>query len=643
MADMSDVYAALQAADAAGDTASAQQLADYIRSNGTQAPVTAESLKISNPAEYDPNSQAYQARYGAGANPYWQNVRFGIGQTGHGLLQGLEQTVGLASRSDVAASRALEAPLQNAPGAGVGRVIGGAGFLLPTAFIPGANTLAGAAAIGGGIGAVQPSTSTSETLRNTGFGAAAAPVGILAGRLIGSAYQGLKGIVSPFFKGGQENIAARTLVNAAGGTEEAQAAAARLAQPPLQGLPGYQPTTAEVANNAGLAQLERTLRNNPDYLTQMTTRSQANRAAIVGAVRGVGGTDADIAAAEAARSAASTPLYEAARTASAPMDSELSALLQRPSMQEALKRASRLAAEKGEPLGISVAGEGGASGIDVDHLLRLTQMAPEDAAAAVSGTSRVSGRDLQYLKMSLQDMTNSGFQQGMGSHEVGALRDTLNALNTWTTKNVPELRTADAAFRSASVPVNQLEVGQALTQKLVPALAEFGGEVPARLNANSFASALRNGDQLAAKVTGWKGATLEGTLAPEQMDTLRSAATALASRASADDLGRAVGSNTAQNLISQNMLRQMLGPLGLPQGWAERGAASTIGQTLTRPFQWAGQVGEGRVMGRLAQAALEPQDAAALLLRGSSQQTPSWLLRNQGLFAWPALTYATQQ
>jgi len=91
------------------------------------------------------------------------------------------------------------------------------------------------------------------------------------------------------------------------------------------------------------------------------------------------------------------------------------------------------------------------------------------------------------------------------------------------------------------------------------------------------------------------------------------------------------------------MLRQMLGPLGLPQGWVERGAQSSLLQTATRPVQWAGQLGQGRVMDRLTQAALSPQDAAGLLMQGSRQQTPGFLMRNQYLMGLPALTYSAQQ
>ena len=50
-------------------------------------------------------------------------------------------------------------------------------MLAPTALIPGANTITGAATVGAVAGAMQPSTSTGETLANIGFGGAGGAAG----------------------------------------------------------------------------------------------------------------------------------------------------------------------------------------------------------------------------------------------------------------------------------------------------------------------------------------------------------------------------------------------------------------------------------------------------------------------------------
>lgn len=572
--DLSALYDALRNADAAGDTAGAQRLASYIKTQSGP-----KSYDAVNGQLVPSGSPAAKAAQSPVSDSDFQNFLAGAGKATYDIGRGAGQWVGAVSRQDVADARARDAALMKTK-AGLGGDIVGTGVdLLPAALIPGAGALGGAAAIGAGTGLLMPSTSTGETLGNVGLGAAAGPAGVLLGRGIGAVYQGAKAALEPLFQGGQQRIAARTLQSFAGGPQAAQQAAANLAHPP-QVLPGVQPTTAELANNAGLAQLERTLRNNPEALTAMTARNQANRAAMTGAVNQIAGTDADIAAAQGARASAAEPLYTAARNATVPADADLGRLLARPSVQAAWSRAEQLAAERGE----SLVGE---------------------------NANDIRGRTLQYLKMALQDTTNAGPQRGMGAHELNATRSTLNDLQSWITRNVQALRVADQAYAASSVPINRMQIGQELSNRLQPALADFGNN--SRLNANSFANALRNGDQLAANVTGNTRATLAGTMAPEQQRTLTQVGEQLARRANADELGRAAGSNTAQNLASQNVLRQFLGPLGLPQSLGERVAQSTLGQTLLRPLQFAAQTGETRILQQLANASLNPHEAARLL------------------------------
>ncbi len=601
MADLTDVYAALKQADAAGDTASATRLADYIRTQS--APV---DLKKSNPSEYDPASPAYQEKYGAvSGNTVGQNFAIGVGQGMHNLYQGAEQAAGLASRQDVADTRALDAPLADAPGAGAGRFVGTSAAILPAAFVPGANTLAGASLIGALSGYMQPSTSTGETVKNTLGGGAGGLGGLLAGRVLGAGLNAARATVQPLFAGGQRDIAATALQSFAGGPQEAATAAAALRSPPNV-LPGIQPTTAELANNAGLAQLERQMRNNPEYMTALTQRNQSNRATMTGALDTIAGTDKDMAAAVATRKQWADPLYKQAEQQSAPADQALVDLMDRPSIQTAWRRASKLAQERNEPIALPT--KDGVPGINVGE--------------------HISGKEIQYIKMGLNDMLQEAEQKGIGSHEQTALKSTLAQLNSWTGKNLTALRDADQTFQAGSSLINQYQVGGALRDKLTPALSDFGNNT--RLNANAFAGAVRNGDQLASRMTG-QDTTLSGVLGPKQMQTVNQVGQQLARRANADELGRAVGSNTSQNIISQNMLRQMLGPLGLPQSLVERSAQSTFGQSLMRPAQWAVSAGEPRIMGQLADATLDPQKAASLLTQSKNPTITRAIWERQGL------------
>lgn len=182
-ADLSAVYTALRNADATGDAAGAQQLAAYIKSQ------SGPSLAQSNPGEYDPNSPEYQANYGATSGMgTTDKVLAGAGKAFVDTGRGLGQFVGAESRQDVADSRALDAPLM-ATGAGkIGNLIGNIAVTAPALAIPGVATVRGAALLGGALGAAQPSTSTQETLTNTGLGALTGGAGqklagMAAGRL----------------------------------------------------------------------------------------------------------------------------------------------------------------------------------------------------------------------------------------------------------------------------------------------------------------------------------------------------------------------------------------------------------------------------------------------------------------------------
>jgi len=547
-------------------------------------------------------SPAAQAAQSPVSPSGFQNFLAGAGKATYDLGRGAGQYAGLVSRQDVAQSRALDAPLMQTGAGRAGMIAGTVADLLPTAFIPGAGTLAGAAAIGAGSGALQPSVSTGETFANTGLGALAGPIGLGVGRAVGVGYNALKSTVQPFFNRGQDAIAAQTLRTFAGGDAAVADVLSNIRANSANILPGVQPTTAELSGNAGISQLERQLSVNPATLNEMTQRMTQNRQALQGALGNIAGTPADMQTAQAARTAVSAPLYAAAERATATADPALNALLQRPSLQAAAGRATTLAAERGETLGTNTLG----------------------------GTT-FNGKNIQYLKMALADMASSGPQMGMGSHEVGALKGTLGELNNWTQANVPELRAADAAYAAASRPINQMQIGQELSNRLNPALADFGVDIP-RMSGESFARGVRGGDVIAADVTGNKAATLASTMTPQQMQTITQIGQQLARRVNATDLGRGVGSNTAQNLVSQNMLRQVLGPMGLPESWGEGVAKNTLMQSLMRPAQFVAKAGEQQVLSKVANAALNPVEAQRLLQMGIDPTVAKAIWARQGLF-----------
>jgi hypothetical protein len=157
-------------------------------------------------------------------------------------------------------------------------------------------------------------------------------------------------------------------------------------------------------------------------------------------------------------------------------------------------------------------------------------------------------------------------------------------------------------------PVNQMDIGARLLRQFSSATKDLEGNP--RLRAEAFNRALQDEAKLVTQSTGVRGiGELSDVMTPEQMRAITAIADELGLQSAVAEAGKAVGSNTAQNLATKNMLRQLLGPTGLPESWAE----GTMLTTLMRPAQFAAKAGEQKVVNRLADAVLNPLEAAALL------------------------------
>lgn len=500
----------------------------------------------------------------------------GAGKAFVDLGRGAGQMVGLVDREDIERSRKEDADLM-ATGAGMaGNVTGNLAAMLPAVAIPGAASLPGAAAIGAVTGLLSPSTSTQETLTNVGIGGAAGPAGIAAGRVIGSAYQGGKALLAPFTQSGREGIAARTLQRFSGGPDRARGVADQLEQGRSL-VPGSNPTAAELSDSGGLAQLQRSMQNiDPERFTQ---RAQEQGTARNRLLQEIAGTQDDRLFAEEARRGTAADLYGRAMSEGVDparmtpeMTKRVESLMSRPSIQDAAAQAKLLAREEG---------------------IELTDM------GSVQG--------LHYMKKALDDQIASGGKPGgLGPTKQRAVMDTQNRLLEVLDELSPSYGEARRTYSEMSAPINRMEIGQSLYDTVRPAISDYGGLT--RENAGAFAKALRAGDATARKATGFPGANMESVMGPENMNKLAAVAQDLARKANANELGRAAGSNTAQNLVSNNLIDQMAGPLGL------QGGGSVLLQTiLGRPIDWISKASTPEIQKVLTDAMLDPAKAAALL------------------------------
>lgn len=107
----------------------------------------------------------------------FDNLAAGFKSGLKGVGQGIGQVIGTTSREDVAKQRELDKPVLDTTAGTIGNIAGTVAGYAPAALIPGVNTALGGALVGAGIGALQPSASTNETLANTGLGGIGGAIG----------------------------------------------------------------------------------------------------------------------------------------------------------------------------------------------------------------------------------------------------------------------------------------------------------------------------------------------------------------------------------------------------------------------------------------------------------------------------------
>jgi hypothetical protein len=491
------------------------------------------------------------------------------------LARGTGQLLGLVDQQSIKEAADRDRALVGTTAGKAGDFVGSMAALLPAAFVPGTNTLAGSAAIGGLTGLLTPVAEGSVgwgKAKSAGLGAAIAPVAILAGRGAHSALNGAKALVEPFRAGGQKAIAGRILNRFATQADDA----ARIAGAATAPVPGYQLTLAEATKDPGLATLQRALANT-DASARIGAVDASNAAVLKGLLSDMAGDNLTMTAARGARESATQALYEQADNVIVPLDEELQALFKRPVIAAAVETAKTNAKNRGETLLIDVA---------------------EDVTA-------VDGRSLHAIKKGIDDAVGELKPNSDTLKAAQAARDEfLEAIED----RLATYRPARETFKAMSRPINQMEVAGVLRDKLAPALDDFGET--GGLRSGLFAQALRD-PKLVKKATGMRG-LLSDVMEPAQLDAIEGVGRALAGRAAAGNLARPVGTNTVQNLSAQNLMRQIAGPLGLPESFMD----ARVWPTLLRPVNYAYQAQEPALNTLLGSAITDPRLAARLMSMG---------------------------
>lgn len=535
----------------------------------------------------------------------------GAGKAFVDIGRGAGQLVGAVDRKDIDEAKRLDAPLMKTGAGTAGNVVGNMAALAPTVMIPGAATIGGGAAIGAASSALQPVGTGDSRLQNMaigGAGGAAVPAAIRTWKVLKA------GLVDPFTEAGRQRIVGNVLAKSAADPQQAVQNMGAI----KEATPGFQPTAAQASGDAGIAAVERTARAiDPAGFGNV---DQAQRGALVNALMGIAGTPEQRAAAAAARDDAAKTLYgqafDADRMRQSLAAADVSArapfagvglnapapdlatpglrsLAGRPIFQDAIEQAKALAANNGNPL--------------------------SDPLQSLQG--------LHYIKLALDDMGSPGAASALGRNANAAVNNTKAALTAELEKVSPLYGNARSAYAEMSQPINRMDIGQELYNRFVPALSDSAA-VPFKTRADAYAQALRNGDQLAQNVTGLKGATIDGIMAPEQMAALHGVASDSALIGAAQNAGRGVGSDTVQKMAMSNLIDQS----GLPTWVGALAPLRSVGGMVRTAGDILYTKNDETMRHLLADVLKNPSQAAAVMQKSTSAPPSAYarLLRMAG-------------
>ena len=474
----------------------------------------------------------------AGTGKAFADIGRGVGQAARGVLsENLANRMGLPTQADIDESRRLDKALMSTGSGMAGNIFGNVAAFLPTAAVPGVNTVIGGAALGAGMGALQPvGTGDSRGVNALLGGGLGGAVPAIAG-----GYRAARAaLYDPF--AGSERILGGVLTRAAG------ADAARLpAQLRGQGAvtPGVNLSSGARTTSQGLNAIEDAIAAQVPS-GELSRSAQTNRTALANALREMAGTPEEMAQLVAQRGGAADALYGQAFQSDA---------MRRSLAQQQQQAAAGVGAAGGQMLPPDLATPGLRQLMQRPMFVQAARQAQELAAnhGIRLDNPLESLQGLHYIKLALDDMANPMAAKALGRNEQAALNSARTALADELSTISPLYGNARATFQQMSQPISQRQIGEALVNKLIPATA---GDVPASLNYATMARAMQNPNALARAATGFEGAQMANTLTPQQMGMVQGVTSDASRIAEAMKRGTGTGSATARRLAQGNFIAQ---------------------------------------------------------------------------------------
>ncbi|CAJ0899830.1 hypothetical protein R6138_04378 [Ralstonia thomasii] len=396
----------------------------------------------------------------------------------------------------------------------------------------------------------------------------------------------LRSLVDPFTDAGQTRVAGNLLKKFVG--------SAPVAGNTSEIVPGSIPTLAQATGNAGLATLERGMQSStPQGANAFAERAAQNAEARSRAFAGIAGTKADLAAAQAARASNAADDYLKTQIGIPTSNTAYSALMETPAFKAAFAQAQDMARNAGGSIETIVQPRANANlwgAIDTPR-------------------KYVSGQGLQTIKEALDDQINSAVRAGRNKQAASVLgvKDRLVAMMD---NEIPGYADARAAYAQASRPIDSMKYLQGLN------LTDAQGNVTLAKVQN----ALRNIDKMQSA----PGVNEAKSVTSEQIKALTSIRDDLL-RSGNSSLGKSIGSNTFQNLATNNILENALpGPVRTLMG----GISGPVGNMVGRVGNWVYGGANENIQNKLLELMLQPQSGIATLQDISRNASSSQLGNN---------------
>ena len=451
-------------------------------------------------------------------------------------------------------------------------------------FTGGAGVARGAAKVAPAAG--KAATVLSSAARYTDPLSAVAPVVGLGGKAIGGSANYLNRVMNP---------KATALMDAAEGKGPQIVNALRnYDEYVAQGMPtaGVAATPVGATKYAGLQEEVAPFASSDYY-----ARGQANKAAREGALQPIAQDTAAVRAAEEARTKVTRPLYGAADKQIIKADDTFTSLLERPSMEKAIARAKELAKERNETfqIGKNIPEQKvGTTIVDMEGRPLDTKTLPAEYA-------KFNGKSLHYLKLAMDDLIKDPKTFGLGSNEVGAIKNTRGEFLKWFENKSGKYAEAREAYTQMSKPINVMQVGQYLEGKLQPALDTSTSE-----RAALFSAAVKDAPTTLKRSTGQnRYQELTDVLSPDQAKVVDGIRKDLLREAEFKQQAKAGSGN------------KVLPAAELPMSPAFFSKMATLANTIVGKLQ--GKI-NNKLAIELAAEMLDPKLAAAALEKAMARQ-----------------------